>query len=85
MIGNPAGAELLRNGQGDQFIAKLMLAVIALLVGRRRDLAAVHGRQHDRRALPARRLRDRVIPWVFIAPALLLLTHLPRLPGRVAR
>ena len=33
MLGNPDAANLLRNGLGDQFIAKLILAVIALLVG----------------------------------------------------
>ena len=32
-IGNTSGATDLRNGQGDQVIAKLLLAVIALLVG----------------------------------------------------
>ena len=33
LLGNAAGAEALRNGQGDQFFAKLLLAAIALLVG----------------------------------------------------
>ena len=32
-LGNSSGAEDLRNGQGDQLIAKLLLAVIALGVG----------------------------------------------------
>ena len=34
----------LRNGQGDQVLAKLLLAAIALVGGRRRHLAAVHRR-----------------------------------------
>ncbi len=33
ILGNTAGAEALRNGQGDQFFAKLLLVAIALLVG----------------------------------------------------
>jgi len=33
LLGNAAGAEALRNGQGDQFLAKVVLAGIALLVG----------------------------------------------------
>ena len=32
-LGNSSGADDLRNGQGDQVIAKLLLAAIALLVG----------------------------------------------------
>ena len=33
LLGNSAGAEALRNGQGDQFFAKLLLVAIALFVG----------------------------------------------------
>jgi hypothetical protein len=32
-LGNAQGAQALRNGQGDQVIAKLLLAAVALLVG----------------------------------------------------
>jgi alpha-glucoside transport system permease protein len=72
-LGNSAGAEALRNGQGDQFIAKLVLAAIALLVGVGgiwllfTGLATVVERFTPK-------LRDRVLPWVFVAPALVLLT-----------
>ena len=73
MLGNPAGAEALRNGQGDQFIAKLVLAVIALLVGVGGIWLLFTGASTIVERFPPK-LRDRVIPWVFIAPAVVLLT-----------
>jgi alpha-glucoside transport system permease protein len=73
LLGNGAGAEALRNGQGDQFIAKLVLAVIALLVGVGGIWLLFTGASTIVERFPAR-IRDRVLPWVFIAPALLLLT-----------
>jgi alpha-glucoside transport system permease protein len=73
MLGNPAGAEALRNGQGDQFIAKLVLAVIALLVGVGGIWLVFTGASTIVERFPPK-LRDRVIPWVFIAPAVVLLT-----------
>lgn len=72
LTGNPAGAELLRNGLGDQFLAKLLLAVIALLVG----VGGVWLLYTGVSALVERlrpKLRDRILPWVFIGPAVLLL------------
>lgn len=72
MLGNSAGADLLRNGGGDQFIAKLILAAIALLVGVGGIwLLFTLASTIVERFPPG--LRDRVIPWVFVAPALLLL------------
>ena len=73
MLGNAAGAEMLRNGQGDQFVAKLLLVAIALLVGVGGIwlLFTVASSLVER--LPPR-LRDSILPWVFIAPALLLLS-----------
>ena len=44
-LGNRSGATDLRNGSGDQMIAKLLLAVIALGGRRRRHLAAVPRRR----------------------------------------
>jgi len=73
ILGNPAGAEALRNGQGDQFIAKLVLAVIALLVGVGGIWLLFTGASTIVERFPPK-LRDRVIPWVFIAPAVVLLT-----------
>jgi len=72
MLGNSAGADLLRNGGGDQFIAKLLIAAIALLVGVGGIWLVFTGASSIVERFPPK-LRDRVIPWVFIAPALLLL------------
>jgi alpha-glucoside transport system permease protein len=72
MLGNSAGADLLRNGGGDQFIAKLLIAVIALLVGVGGIWLIFTGASTLVERFPPR-LRDGVIPWVFVAPALLLL------------
>lgn len=72
LLGNPAGAELLRNRQGDQFLAKLLLAVIALLVGVGGVWLLFTGASTIVERFPPK-LRDRILPWVFIAPAVALL------------
>jgi alpha-glucoside transport system permease protein len=72
MTGNAAGAELLRNGLGDQFIAKLILAVIALLVGVGGIWMLFTGLSTAAERLRPN-VRDRVLPWIFIGPAVLLL------------
>jgi alpha-glucoside transport system permease protein len=72
-LGNTAGAEALRNGQGDQFLAKLLLVAIALLVGVGGIWLLFTGASAVVERFPAR-IRDRVLPLVFIAPAVLLLT-----------
>jgi alpha-glucoside transport system permease protein len=72
IIGNAEGAEALRNGQGDQFFAKLLLATIALLVG----VGGIWLLYTGASSLVERlrpRVRDRILPLVFIAPAVLLL------------
>ena len=71
--GNSAGAELLRNGQGDQFIAKLLLGAIALFVGVGGIWLLFIGASTLVERLRAE-VRDRILPWVFVTPALLLLT-----------
>lgn len=72
-LGNAAGAEELRNGQGDQVLAKLLLAAIALLVGVGGIWLLFTGVSALVSLLrPA--LRDRILPWVFVLPALALLT-----------
>src|SRR5262245_23431629 len=71
--GNAAGADLLRNGLGDQFIAKLILAVIALLVGVGGIWMIFTGLSTAAERLRPK-ARDRVLPWIFIGPAILLLT-----------
>jgi len=73
LIGNPAGADALRNGTGDQFIAKLLLAAIALLVG----VGGIWLLFTAVSSLVERfrpKTRDRIMPWVFVAPAVLLLS-----------
>jgi alpha-glucoside transport system permease protein len=72
LIGNSAGAQALRNGQGDQFIAKLLLAGIALFVGVGGIWLLFTGVSTMVERLPPK-TRDRILPWVFVTPALLLL------------
>ena len=73
LLGNGAGAEALRNGQGDQFFAKLLLAAIALLVGVGGIwLLFTAASSLVERLRPG--VRDRILPLVFIAPAVVLLT-----------
>jgi alpha-glucoside transport system permease protein len=72
LLGNSAGAEALRNGQGDQFFAKLLLVAIALFVGVGGIWLLFTGVSAlVERLRPA--LRDRLLPLVFIAPAVVLL------------
>ena len=72
LLGNGAGAEALRNGQGDQFFAKLLLAAIALLVGVGGIwLLFTAVSSLVERLRPG--VRDRILPLVFIAPAVVLL------------
>ncbi len=72
LLGNNAGATALRNGGGDQFVAKLVLAAMALLVGvggvwlLYTGVSAVVG-------LLSLRKQQRIIPWVFVLPAITLL------------
>ena len=71
-LGNATGAEALRNGQGDQFFAKLLLAAIALLVGVGGIWLLFTGVSAlVERLRPS--IRDRILPLVFIAPAVILL------------
>lgn len=73
LVGNSAGAEALRNGLGDQFIAKLLLAAIALFVGVGGIWLLFTGVSSLVERFPPK-IRDRILPWVFVAPALLLLS-----------
>ena len=71
-LGNSAGATALRSGTGDQFYAKLLLGFIALLVGVGGVWLVFTGAATLVERFPAG-LRDRIMPWVFVAPALILL------------
>ena len=71
-LGNTSGATDLRNGQGDQFIAKILLAAIALAVGVGGIWLLFLGVGGLVSQLPPK-WRDRILPWVFVVPALALL------------
>jgi len=71
-LGNTSGATDLRNGIGDQVIAKLILAAIALAVGVGGIWLLFIGVGSLVSLLPPR-WRDRILPWVFAGPALALL------------
>ena len=71
-LGNSTGATALRNGQGDQALAKILLAIIALTVGVGGIwllFLGVGGLVGRLRPV----WRDRILPWVFVGPALILL------------
>jgi len=70
-LGNSSGASDLRNGSGDQVIAKLLLAVIALAVGVGGIWLLFIGVGSLVSLLPPK-WRDRILPWVFAGPALAL-------------
>ena len=79
-LGNSSGAQDLRNGQGDQVIAKLILLVIALGVGVGGIwllFLGVGGLVGTLRPV----WRDRILPWVFVGPALVLLATYLLYPG----
>jgi alpha-glucoside transport system permease protein len=72
-IGNTQAAEDLRRGVGDQLLAKLVLGGVALLVGVGGiwmlyiGASAIVG-------LLSPRWQGRILPWVFVIPAMVLLT-----------
>lgn len=79
-LGNASGATELRNGQGDQGLAKILLATIALAVGVGGIWLLYLGVGGlVERLRPA--WRDRILPWVFVGPALILLTVYLLYPG----
>jgi alpha-glucoside transport system permease protein len=71
-LGNTAGAAELRNGSGDQVIAKVLLALIALAVGVG-GIWLLYIGVGSLVSLLQPRWRDRILPWVFVGPALALL------------
>jgi len=71
-LGNGAGASELRNGSGDQVVAKILLALIALLVGVGGIWLLYLGVGSLVSVLQPT-WRDRILPWVFVGPALALL------------
>jgi len=71
-LGNPSGANDLRNGGGDQLLAKIVLAVIALAVGVGGIWLLFIG-VGGAVSMLRPKWRDRILPWVFVGPALALL------------
>jgi alpha-glucoside transport system permease protein len=72
VIGNPDAAAGVRNGTSDQILAKLVLAGVALLAGVG-GIWLLYIGLSALVALLGPRWQERLIPWVFIVPALLLL------------
>lgn len=79
-LGNASGADELRNGLGDQGLSKILLAIIAIAVGVGgiwllfMGLGSLVGKLQPK-------WRDRILPWVFVGPALILLTVYLLYPG----
>jgi alpha-glucoside transport system permease protein len=73
LVGDHVGADALRAGGGNRNAAKLVLAAIALAVGVGGIWLFYAGLNAVVMRLPAR-WRGRMLPWVFVGPALLLLT-----------
>jgi len=71
-LGNKSGALALRNGTGDQLVAKIILALIALAVGVGGIWLLFIGTASLVSQFPAK-WRDRILPWVFVGPALVFL------------
>ena len=73
LLGNAVEANALRRGTGNQTLAKLLVTVVALAVGIGGIWLFYAGLNAIAERLTARWQR-RVIPWVFVGPALALLT-----------
>jgi len=72
-LGNSSGANDVRNGTSDQLLAKILLALIALAVGVGGIWLLFIGVGGAVSLLPPK-WRDRILPWVFVGPAIALLS-----------
>jgi alpha-glucoside transport system permease protein len=79
-LGNSAEAQALRRGGGDRTLAKLLLAGVALVVGVGGIWLFYAGLNAIVERLGAG-WRRRILPWVFVGPALVLLTVFLVLPA----
>ena len=73
LLGNTEGADLLRSNQGDVFYAKLLLAAIAIGVGVG-GIWLLYTGVSSLVGLLSPKAQSRILPWVFVVPAMLLLT-----------
>jgi alpha-glucoside transport system permease protein len=73
LFGNASGAEQLRQNQGDVVIAKLLLALLAILIGVG-GIWMIYAGLSAIVALLDPRHQGRILPWVFVIPAMILLT-----------
>jgi alpha-glucoside transport system permease protein len=80
LLGNTAEANALRRGGGDRTLAKLLLVLIALAVGVGGIWLFYAGLNGIVERL-ATRWRRRILPWVFVGPALVLLALYLVLPA----
>src|SRR5262245_57122059 len=71
-LGNHDAANALRNGQGEQGLAKFLLAMLALVIGVGGIWLMYTGVSALVGLLPPK-WQGRILPWVFVIPALLLL------------
>jgi len=72
LLGNEGGAQALRQGAGDVLAAKLLLAAVAIVIGVGGIWLLYAGLNAVIERLGGR-WRDRLTPWLFVGPALLLL------------
>jgi alpha-glucoside transport system permease protein len=72
LLGNPAAASAARSGVADQLLAKLTLAAVALIAGVG-GIWLLYSTVAQLVSLLRPNIRDRIMPWVFVVPALLLL------------
>jgi alpha-glucoside transport system permease protein len=80
LLGNQAAATAVRNGVADQVLAKLTLAVVALVSGVG-GIWLVYSTVAQLVSLLRPSLRDRIMPWVFVLPAIALLVGWLVYPG----
>jgi alpha-glucoside transport system permease protein len=81
LLGNDAEARALRVGGGDRTIAKLGVGVIAIAVGVGGIWLFYWGINAVVERLFSRPLQRRILPWVFVGPALVMLTVYLVLPA----
>ncbi len=72
LIGNPEAAAGVRNGTSDQILAKLLLAIVALAAGVG-GIWLLYAGLSSLVGLFKPKTQERLIPWVFVIPAILLL------------